>query len=157
VRAAPTSSPKVICRLCDHTGLTRALTLPPTPPANDFLAEPAPQECFPLVVNVCAKCGHAQLGDVVDAESLFRDYVYVSGTSPIFRKHFERYATTVSERVRLKLGDLVCEIGSNDGTLLRCFCGARTLGVELRSSSAEHSQPAFALNMVRQNSFLQTT
>lgn len=138
----PTCTPKLTCRLCGDRRLTRALTLPPTPPANDFVAEPVAQESFPLEINVCDGCGHAQLGHVVDAESLFRDYVYVSGTSPVFRQHFEEYAKTVSDRLALAEGDLVCEIGSNDGTLLRCFPGARKVGVEPATQIAEGANAA---------------
>lgn len=125
-----TCAPKLVCRLCGSAALAPALTLTPTPPANAFVPAPVEQECFPLEVRVCESCGHAQLGHVVDAELLFSDYRYVSGTSPVFRKHFEDYAKAASERVSLRPGQLVCEIGSNDGTLLKCFPDSRTLGVE---------------------------
>ncbi len=144
---APTYRPKLVCRLCSHSVLTPALTLAPTPPANAFVREPVEQECFPLEVRVCANCGHAQLGHVVDAESLFRDYCYVSGTSPVFRKHFEDYAKTVSERVGLKPGELVCEIGSNDGTLLRCFPGSKTVGVEPAEKIARQANDSGILTL----------
>jgi SAM-dependent methyltransferase len=130
VTRSPTCQPKRECRLCSSQKLDRALVLPSTPPANAFVPEPVEQETFPLEIRVCSECGHSQLGHVVDAESLFRDYVYVSGTSPVFRKHFADYAEDVSARVGLRVGELVCEIGSNDGTLLKCFETASVVGVE---------------------------
>ena len=119
------------CRLCRSTSLTKALELPPTPLANEFPLVPGqPQDEFPLWLSDCRACGHVQLPVVVDPERLFRDYVYVSGTSPVFVDHFRRYANACS--VRLSPGDLVVEVGSNDGTLLRFFkeAGMRIAGVD---------------------------
>ena len=68
------------------------LSLAPTPPANAFVTAAdlsQPQPLYPLDLWFCRDCAHAQLLDVVDAEALFGDYVYVSGTSPVFVKHFE--------------------------------------------------------------------
>jgi hypothetical protein len=73
-----------------------------------------------------------QLQTVVDPKRLFKDYVYVSGTSPVFVKHFEAYANEVIDRFNLKKDDLVVEIGSNDGTLLKFFKQReiRVLGID---------------------------
>jgi novobiocin biosynthesis protein NovU/D-mycarose 3-C-methyltransferase len=62
---------------------------------------------------------------------MFRDYLYVSGTSDTIPAHFAAYAKDVAERFIPK-GGLVVEIGSNDGTLLRAFDrgSVRVLGVE---------------------------
>jgi novobiocin biosynthesis protein NovU/D-mycarose 3-C-methyltransferase len=62
---------------------------------------------------------------------MFRNYLYVSGTSDTIPAHFAAYAKDVAERFVPK-GGLVVEIGSNDGTLLRAFDRAtvRVLGVE---------------------------
>ena len=121
------------CRLCGSTALTQVLSLTPTPPANAFVASPdAAQTCFPLDVMMCGECAHVQLAHVVDPEVLFADYVYVSGTSPSFVRHFEAYAKSMIEFARLRPGDLVLDIGSNDGTLLRVFqrAGMKVLGVD---------------------------
>lgn len=119
------------CRLCGVRALTRVLDLPATPLANEFPAAPGqPQDEFPLWLSQCTGCGHVQLPVVVDPERLFRDYVYVSGTSPVFVDHFRRYAAECQKH--LAPDDLVVEIGSNDGTLLRFFqeAGQRVLGVD---------------------------
>jgi hypothetical protein len=62
---------------------------------------------------------------------MFRNYLYVSGTSETIPAHFAAYAKDVAERFVPK-GGLVVEIGSNDGTLLRAFDrgAVRVLGVE---------------------------
>jgi SAM-dependent methyltransferase len=123
------------CRLCSSTQLTEVLRLADTPPANEFCKtaeEARALEKFPLYLVQCADCGHVQLPVVVDPERLFRNYVYVSGTSPSFVEHFRRYAHCVADDCGLTDGDLVVDVGSNDGTLLRAFAetGAKVLGVD---------------------------
>ena len=112
------------CRLCGDGDLVSVLELTPTPPANAFVSEEAlttDQPCYPLDVYFCRGCGHVQLLDVVDPGLLFENYVYVSGTSPHFVKHFEDYADGVIGRLEPPAGSLVVDIGSNDGTLLSAF------------------------------------
>lgn len=123
------------CRLCEGTNLALALQLTPTPPANAFVPAERKNELqpvFPLDVFLCQSCGHAQLLDVVDPEILFRDYVYVSGTSPVFVEHFRLYAEAVLQRLNPSERGLVVELGSNDGTLLKFFQqkGFQALGID---------------------------
>ena len=123
------------CRLCGHERLASVLSLEPTPPANAFVPESGlgiEQERFPLDLFLCANCGHVQMLDVVDPRLLFENYVYVSGTSPVFVRHFEEYAKAVTERFRPPADGLVVDIGSNDGTLLGMFKGRghRVLGID---------------------------
>jgi hypothetical protein len=63
---------------------------------------------------------------------LFRDYIYVTGTSETMAAHNVRYAETVAKLLALTANDLVVEAASNDGSLLKQFqeTGVRTLGVE---------------------------
>jgi SAM-dependent methyltransferase len=123
------------CRLCGGDRLTPVFSLTPTPPANAFV--PAAelnkeQERFPLDLFFCERCSHLQLLDVVDPAALFENYVYVSGTSPVFVKHFSDYAHDLIKRFNLKPGQLAVDIGSNDGTFLRFFkdAGLKVLGID---------------------------
>jgi novobiocin biosynthesis protein NovU/D-mycarose 3-C-methyltransferase len=123
------------CRICDGTQLTKVLDLGLQPLANAFLAtrDAFDEEArFPLEVFFCGTCGLVQLLDVVDAEVLFRNYIYVTGTSDTIARHNEDYARTIVEMLGLGSDDLVIELASNDGSLLGRFrtCGVRTLGVE---------------------------
>ena len=72
-----------------------------------------------------------QLSVTVPPEIMFRNYLYVSGTSDTIPAHFAAYAKDVADGFVPK-GGLVVEIGSNDGTLLRAFDrgAVRVLGVE---------------------------
>lgn len=112
------------CRLCNKNSLTSVLKLESTPPANEFISEDkldSDQKVFPLELYFCNTCNHIQLLDVVNPSLLFEDYVYVSGTSPVFVNHFKEYATSVIERFEPDKDFLVLDIGSNDGTLLNFF------------------------------------
>lgn len=123
------------CRLCGSDRLSLVLKLEPTPPANAFV--PATdigkdQTRFPLDIFFCEDCFHVQLLDVVDPKHLFENYVYVSGTSPVFVKHFEDYAADLCRRFQPGKGALAFDIGSNDGTLLKAFKaqGLQVLGID---------------------------
>lgn len=133
---------RATCRLCDGAQLKRVLALPPTPPANAFVSADKldqKQTCYPLDVYFCETCTHLQLLDVVDPEILFRDYVYVSGTSPAFVRHFQDYAADCIARFAPLKGGLAVDIGSNDGTLLNFFkdAGLSVLGIDPARAIAE--------------------
>lgn len=123
------------CRLCKSKKLEKVLDLGKTPPANSFLKKSQlkdKEDFFPLIVNFCKDCNHLQLSHVVSPEILFRHYVWVSSTSPVTVAHFEEYAKSVFNTFNLKKRDLVVEVGSNDGVLLKPFkkLGATVLGVD---------------------------
>lgn len=126
---------RTTCRGCGNSALHRFLELGPTPLANAFLASEgdfAEERSYPLDVYLCERCTLVQLLDVVDPEVLFRDYVYVTGTSETMAVHNREYAGTVAGLLDLGGDDLVVEVASNDGSLLSCFRdhGVATLGVE---------------------------
>lgn len=125
------------CRLCGSAHLEPALHLPPTPPANAFVAEDdrgGQEPVFPLDLYFCTDCAHLQLLDIVDPALLFENYVYVSGTSPQFVKHFDDYAAEIMATYRhaADASPLAVDIGSNDGTLLKAFAraGCRIVGID---------------------------
>lgn len=124
-----------LCRLCKSRKLEKILDFGKTPPANSFLKKSQlkdKEDFFPLIVNFCTNCGQLQLSHVVNPEILFRHYVWVSSTSRVTVAHFEEYAHSVFNSLKMKKGDLVVEMGSNDGVLLKPFkaLGARVLGVD---------------------------
>ncbi|MDZ4863055.1 MAG: class I SAM-dependent methyltransferase [Gemmatimonadota bacterium] len=123
------------CRACGGGRLTQFVDLGPQPLANSLPRSPAEfatELFFPMGVYLCEDCGLVQLVDVIDPELLFRDYVYVTGTSDTIAAHNVGYARTVVQLLALTGKDLVVEVASNDGSLLSRFQthGVRTLGVE---------------------------
>ncbi|HSC29716.1 MAG TPA: class I SAM-dependent methyltransferase [Vicinamibacterales bacterium] len=134
---------RTTCRVCDAANLEPILSFGRMPLANAFLGSPeefAAEQSYPLDLYFCPGCSLLQLLDVVDPDVLFRHYLYVTGTSTTQAEHNRAYARTLVERLRLGPGDLVAEVASNDGSLLRSFAphGVRTLGVEpARNLAAE--------------------
>lgn len=123
------------CRACGERSLRLFLPLGNQPLANSFLKSPgefADEQFFPLDTHFCESCSLVQIPDVVDPEVLFRHYLYVTGTSETIALHNRGYAKSVTEMQRLTSDDLVIEVASNDGSLLRCFqdLGVRTLGID---------------------------
>jgi hypothetical protein len=81
----------------------------------------------PLILAACAECKLVQLGHTVPREQLFEHYWYLSGVNETMQAEL---ADIVDDAVRkvgpFKLGDVVLDIGANDGTLLQRY---RTLGL----------------------------
>jgi hypothetical protein len=77
-------------------------------------------------------CGLGQVGEYVLPERIFRDYPYLSSVSTSWVAHAREYAQRLYRELDMKPSDLVVEIASNDGYLLREFVelGARVLGIE---------------------------
>ena len=123
------------CRLCKSKELTSVLKLASTPPANAFVTKEKvniSQKKYPLELFYCENCNHVQLLEIVDPSELFGDYVYVSGTSPVFINHFFRYSKDIIEKYKPSKDSYVLDIGSNDGTLLKFFkeLGYQVIGVD---------------------------
>lgn len=115
--------------------MEKVFSLAPTPPANELLgaaSDAATQESFPLDLYFCSDCYHLQLSDVVNPSRLFSNYVYVSGTAPSFRRHFQQYAAEIIKQYTVEQDSLIVDIGSNDGTLLSSFkdMGMRVQGID---------------------------
>ncbi|MEX2642215.1 MAG: class I SAM-dependent methyltransferase [Acetobacterales bacterium] len=131
-----TSKPIHRCQICDSERLTPILFIGYIPPVNTMPAVgsiPEEQPAYPLELRRCEDCSLVQIGLEVDAEVLFpHSYPYLSGTTRILRENFVDLYRKVSERLALGPDDLVVDIGSNDGTLLKPFHegGHKVLGVE---------------------------
>ena len=112
------------CRICKNKKLKKILDLGEMPLANAFLDKNQLSQkeiSYPLRVVWCKSCGLLQIDEIVPPEILFKNYIYVSGTSEALRKHFEGLATEVVTNFKLNNESLVIDIGSNDGTLLKEF------------------------------------
>jgi SAM-dependent methyltransferase len=130
---------KTECRICKGIDLTRILSLGENPPVDNFTdaAHISAEKRYPLDVYFCGTCNLVQLLDVVTQEELFHgNYAYFSSASAPLVEHFRSYAEDL-KREHLKPGDLVVDIGSNDGVLLQFFDGYRVLGIEPSANVAE--------------------
>ena len=124
------------CQACDSDELEPVLFVGYLPPVNTMpqIGErPHEQPAYPAQVLRCRRCELVQLGLVVDPAILFPpEYPYTSGTTRILRENFAELYREVSALYPLDKDDLVIDIGSNDGTLLKNFRdgGHRVHGIE---------------------------
>lgn len=127
--------PLSTCRVCLDRELVPVIPLGAMPPINRFLhtAEDIRDECrYDLTVNWCKTCTHLQLSLALDPTAVFSDYLYFSSMSDTFVAHGKQLAAHLKERFGLMATDLIVEIASNDGAVLRSFqeLPMRVLGVE---------------------------
>jgi len=110
------------CRACNGETV-KFLDLGHHPPSDAFLSNlDEPETYYPLTVHFCSECKLVQLGYVVDPEVLFtNEYPYLTGSNKAGVEHFRNLAKEVTERFKLTRDDLVVDVGSNDGTLLKGF------------------------------------
>ncbi len=112
------------------------------PIANGFLSPEQFKDeyFFNLRVAHCPKCSMVQLTELVDRSRMFHEnYAFFSSTSAWMQRHFAGFASFVRDRYLASDDPFICEIGSNDGIMLRHFAerGIRHLGIEPSSNVAE--------------------
>lgn len=119
--------------LCCGQKVYTVLDLGDQPPANSYLRHIEDDEIsFPLRLNYCNKCTHLQLSHAVDPDILFKNYLYVSGTTETLKKYFKNFVSIVEENCisknKLKILDIAC----NDGSQLNAFKdnGHDTYGID---------------------------
>ncbi|MEK6845477.1 MAG: methyltransferase domain-containing protein, partial [Nanoarchaeota archaeon] len=131
-----------ICKIC-HSQLIKFLSLGLQPIANAFLKKEElsqPEYFFPLETGFCESCKMVQLVHTVPPEQMFHaNYAYFSSVSRTMEEHFLEYSQELTKRFLQNPGELVLEIGCNDGILLKNFDRTKfkVLGVEPSGNVAE--------------------
>jgi SAM-dependent methyltransferase len=119
------------CLCCGSEKLKLVLDLKEQPMANSFKKSINDEEpTFPLKLNICEDCTHLQLSHAVNPDLLFKNYLYVSGTSQTLRDYFDWFAKeTLTYAPDAKT---VLDIACNDGSQLNSFkvLGLKTYGVD---------------------------
>jgi hypothetical protein len=147
------SAPITACQNCGHATLRSLLFLGYVPPVNTMPvigSAPDVEMRFPLELARCDACTLVQISYRVDARILFPEsYPYLSGTTRILRDNFKDLAREAGQVLGLASGDLVIDIGANDGTLLTPFreAGQRVLGIE--PSQAADKAAAVGIEMIK--------
>jgi hypothetical protein len=122
------------CRYCGESRLFEFLSLGDQPPSDSFIREDqiASEKRYPLDVYFCETCSLVQLLDVVPAEEIFDDYVYLASSSKALKNHYAKLTEIITQRFGLRPGDVVVDIGCNDGVLLSGYSlpGLVRVGVE---------------------------
>ena len=125
------------CVACNGSNLEMFLDLSSQPLANNYHDGSGGGDEYPLGLNLCRECFHAQLTYSVDPEVMFSHYLYQSGTNQTFRDYCDWFAQYVTDTVpfdpakhpgRITVLDIAC----NDGTQLDSFkkLGWNTQGVD---------------------------
>lgn len=133
----------LMCRACGRRGLVSVLDLGLQPLANELLVDSKTADAtFPLHLHSCPACGLGQVGEYVLPERIFGDYPYLSSVSSSWVEHARAYARSLHDELDLQAGDLVVEVASNDGYLLKEFrdLGVPVLGVEPAANVAAVAQ-----------------
>lgn len=129
------------CRICKSKDLVKFLSFGKMPLAGGFIKkdEIKNEKTYPLDVFFCRNCKEVHLLDVVSADTLFKDYRYLSSVTKTLSEHFQDYAKTMKERFNLNEKSLVVEFGSNDGVLQKPFkdLGILAVGVEPATNIAK--------------------
>ncbi len=136
------------CRLCFHTDLIPVLDLGVQALTGIFpKTADVDVPAGPLALVKCARCGLVQLAHNYDLSMLYGDtYGYRSGLNQSMVRHLRQKVSGIESTVSLKSGDLVIDIGSNDGTLLGSYTtpGLRRLGIDPSGQKFQQYYPAGA-------------
>ena len=111
------------CRACGSTKLVPILNLGKLALTSIFQKDGRKVKRAPLELVLCrGACGLLQLRHSVSPDQLFGpEYGYESGINATMRVHLKEIVMAAVRRVALQPGDIVLDIGSNDGTLLDCY------------------------------------
>lgn len=121
------------CRICNSELLTDVISLGEqyiTSRFPDIGAMSVPKTGVTLCL--CAECNFLQLRQCINLADIYEhDYGYVSGISNTMQEHMAEYFSEINKISLLNPGDVVMDIGSNDGTLLNMYPdNIRRIGVD---------------------------
>lgn len=126
------------CRMCGGSNFKSVINMGKNPLVNSLIDSQQSEEkepVFTLAVKQCQDCFLVQIKDIVDSNEIYKnvDYLYFSGDMPKLDEYFRPYADKISE---LAAGELVVEVGSNDGLMLKMIKdkGVPVLGVDPASN-----------------------
>lgn len=111
------------CRLCGSPDLQEVFSV-----GNQYINDFVPEDKIgkgiraPLDLVSCGKCTLLQLKHTAPQELLYaRHYWYRSGVTDTMRRALRDITAQIEPMVSLKSGDVVLDIGANDGTLLASY------------------------------------
>lgn len=107
------------CRSCQSEGLKEVLDLGEM--AISTFGLEAVAELAPLRLVLCSNCQLVQLKHTVEQNQLYRNYWFRSFLNPVMRRHLQEIVYEAMGRMELDAGDVVVDIGANDGTLLSFY------------------------------------
>lgn len=124
------------CQVCNSDKVHTILDLGHQPLCDTLLTKDMlnqPEKTYPLRMIWCQNCTNVQLDYCVDGREVYHpNYPYKSGVTKELVEYQETIGQSVVKNYGLTNADLVIDVGSNDGTLLKGFkkTGVKILGVE---------------------------
>jgi NDP-4-keto-2,6-dideoxyhexose 3-C-methyltransferase len=119
------------CRICGEDDLRTILNLGDQPLSGVFpRADEKDPSTSPLDLVRCAspECGLLQLRHTAELSEMYgATYGYYSSISPMMVDHLEKKTEDLIRFAELRKGDVVLDIGCNDGTLLNSYGADRGL------------------------------
>lgn len=130
------------CRICGNSDLRTVVDLGVQVLSGRFpkmyTSDPP---SAPLALVQCTGwgcCGLVQLSVDIPMDEMYGPgYGYLSGLNTMMRNHLQGLASYAESLVHLESGDVVLDIGSNDGTLLRSY---QTQGIRRVGMDGSHFQ-----------------
>jgi len=136
------------CRICGCTNLVEILHLGEQALTGVFPKSQTQEvPVGPLQLVKCADgCGLVQLNHSFPADQMYGDnYGYRSGLNASMVKHLQGRVAAARALVQLKAGDIVLDIGSNDGTTLKAYGdqGLKLIGMDPSGLKFEKHYPDY--------------
>jgi 2-polyprenyl-3-methyl-5-hydroxy-6-metoxy-1,4-benzoquinol methylase len=124
------------CQICGSTKLVDVMNIGDQPLANSLIKKKElnfQTEKYPVHFIRCKDCTLLQLDYIVDQKKVYHpDYPYLPGITKTVDNEQKELSDYLYKEFDLKKSDLIIDIGSNDGSLLKHFRdkGLKTVGVE---------------------------
>lgn len=127
------------CRICD--GKLETVLDMGTIYQSNFLTDASRAILAPLNLARCIKCNLVQLKHDGNLDSMYRQYWYKSSLNQSMVEALRSVVDSINGRVALEAGDVVVDIGCNDGTLLSMFPeNVFKIGYDPSNNLAEEAQ-----------------
>ena len=111
------------CRVCGSNNLKNLYSLG-NQYVNNFIQKKDLSKCVkaPLDMVFCNNCTLVQLRHTALQELLYSGYYwYKSGVTNTMKKALKEIVSDILQHIEIKKNDIVLDLGSNDGTLLRYY------------------------------------
>ncbi len=133
------------CRVCGNGRLLDILSLGELYVSDFVGSEKEHTMKVPLELVLCEQkgggCGLLQLRHNTPSELMYANYWYLSGLNESMRAALADITKCAEQKVPLSSGDIVLDIGCNDGTLLRSY---PTLGLKLVGMDPAKNLPKYS-------------
>lgn len=138
---------KTPCRSCNDIGLTSLWNFGEVPHGDSFeIEQEKATKCslYTLDLGICNSCQLLQLTHDVDIEQIYNNYLYESKVTVGLNVYYRELASELFTTY-LKKGDLVVDVGSNDGTFLENFfkLGCQVRGIEPSTKAINAARQKF--------------